>query len=332
MRRALVTGATGGLGLALVESLLASGGYVVRATGRDRARGARLRSLGAEFRPADIRDTESLAALTFGQEAVFHTAALSSPWGDPAVFRAINLDATRALLDAARAAGAELFVNVSTPSVYVRRADQLGITEQTPIPPPANAYAATKHAAELAVLAANSADFTTVSIRPRALVGPDDAVLLPRLLRMASRGWFPLIRGGRALLEPTDVRDAAAALVAADQHRRVAAGLAINISGGAPLTLRELAETVFGSLGLSPRLVELPYAPTAAVARILEEVCRRLPGRPEPPLTAYSVDALAFCQTFDLTRARTILQWAPRYSPEAAIARTVQAWRRDASL
>lgn len=318
--------------MALVAALMESGDYVVRATGRNLPRGARLRDFGAEFVPADIRDTEGLAALTAGQEAVFHTAALSSPWGDPAAFRTINLDATRGLLSASRAAGVEMFLNVSTPSIYVRRADQIGITEETSVPRPANAYAATKRAAELAVLAANTASFMTVSVRPRALVGPDDTVLLPRLLRFARKGWFPLIRGGRALLEPTDVRDAAAALIAADRHRRMAAGMAVNISGGEPLTLRALAEMVFETMGLSPRLIEVPYAPAALVARVLEEACVRLPGRPEPPITAYSVDALAFSQTFDLTRARNVLHWAPRYSPKAAIVRTAEAWRRHAPV
>ncbi|MFX0590873.1 SDR family NAD(P)-dependent oxidoreductase, partial [Glaesserella parasuis] len=50
----------------------------------------------------------------------------------------------------------------------------------------------------------------TVAIRPRAIVGPNDTVLLPRILRAAGRGRFPLPGGGEALIEPTDVRDAAA--------------------------------------------------------------------------------------------------------------------------
>ena len=43
--------------------------------------------------------------------------------------------------------------------------------------------AATKGQAERHVLAANAPGFATMAIRPRAIVGPDDKVLLPRVLR-----------------------------------------------------------------------------------------------------------------------------------------------------
>ena len=48
MRRVLVTGATGGLGLATV-ALLRSDGYAVRATGRTLSAAGRLTAMGAEF-------------------------------------------------------------------------------------------------------------------------------------------------------------------------------------------------------------------------------------------------------------------------------------------
>ena len=43
--------------------------------------------------------------------------------------------------------------------------------------------------------------------------------------------------------------------------------------------------------------------------------------RREPPLTPYSVAALAYSQTFDLTQARRDLGYEPRFDPlETAIA------------
>ncbi|MFX5210832.1 NAD-dependent epimerase/dehydratase family protein, partial [Acinetobacter baumannii] len=90
---------------------------------------------------------------------------------------------------------------------------------------------ATKFAAERLVIAADAPGFRTVAIRPRAIVGPHDTVLLPRVLRAARQGRFPLPGGGASLIEPTDVRDAAAAFVAADRHRAQAGGRAVNVSG-----------------------------------------------------------------------------------------------------
>lgn len=325
-RRALVTGATGGLGLALVAALVEAG-YEVRATGR------RAVPMAAAFMAAELTDPAAIPALVAGMDVVFHAAALSSPWGKAAAFRAINVDATRVLLDAAQAAGCENFVFISTPSVYAEPRDRLGLTEASPVAAVfANDYAATKYAAERLVLAANAPGFATMALRPRALVGPDDAVLLPRILQVARRGWFPMFNGGRALIELTDVRDAAAAAIAADARREEVAGRVFNISGGAPARVRELLELVFTAFGLQPKLVNLPFAPTARVLRAVEFVCARLPGRPEPPATVYSIGTLAFCQTFDLSAAREALGWAPRFTPQEAIARTARAWRGNAAL
>lgn len=324
---ALVTGATGGLGLALTEALAAHG-YRVRATGRDERVALRLKALGAEVRLADLTRADDLKDLLTGVETVFHCAGLSSPWGRWAEFHAANVVATERLLKAARAAGCARFVFTSTPSVYVAAHDRLGLTEESPVARPfANAYAATKHAAEQRVLAAAGPDFFCSAIRPRALLGPDDKVLAPRIVRIARRGSFPLLRGGRALIEPTDVRDAAIAHIRADQAGVRASGRVYNISGGEAVTVKALATAVFDAIGLAPRFRRAPLGIAMATARTLEVLCAALPGRPEPPVTTYSLKTLAWSQTFDLSRARNELGWAPEHSWRDGLARAAEALR-----
>lgn len=319
MRRVLLTGATGGLGQALVPALL-DAGYRVRATGRNVALGAQLRQRGADFQSADLRDAETVTALLKGIDVVIHAAALSSPWGALAAFEAINVTATARLLTAARAVDCDSFIHISTPSLYAEPRDRLGLTEFCPFAAqPANDYVRTKQRAETLVLAANAPGFATVALRPRALVGPADRTLLPRLERVARRGVFPIFRGGRALIDLTDVRDAADAIIAADRNRSAIAGRAFNISGGAPLPVHGLLDVAFDALDLAPKRIDLPYGGAAVAARLLERFCARLPGRPEPPVTAYTLATLAFSQTFDLTAARRDLGWTPRRAPTDAI-------------
>lgn len=312
-RRALVTGATGGLGLALV-SALREAGYEVRATGRNVAQAGRLTEMGAEFVRGDLLEMD-LATLCRGIDVVFHAAALSSPWGPRDVFQRINVEATRKLLDAARGGGVGSFVFVSSPSIYAAMKDQVGLTENSPLPARAlNAYAATKREAEEIVLAADAPEFRTVSIRPRALIGPDDAVLLPRILALVSRGWFPLFRGGRALVELTDVRDAARALVDTDRLRERVGGMAVNISGGKATEVSDLVRSLGEALGRTISLRPVPMMVATTVAGVSEAVCGILPGRPEPKLTTYGIATLAYSQTFDLARARDLLGYAPKYN------------------
>lgn len=315
-RRALVTGATGGLGLSLCAALR-NAGYTVRATGRSAAKVERLQKISDEIVRGDLLDMD-LQALCHGADVVFHAAALSSPWGPEAAFQAVNVVATQRLLTAARDAGAGAFVFVSSPSIYASLRDQPLLTEDSPLPKRAlNAYARTKRLAESFVLAANTPTFRTIAVRPRALIGPDDTVLLPRVLALASRGWFPALRGGRALIELTDVRDAAAALVSADQNLAKAAGKAINISGGKPVSVAELIGQLAAALQRPVALRPVPVQLALVLAGASEIVCNMLPARPEPKLTAYGVATLAYTQTFNLARARELLGYQPSYDAVA---------------
>lgn len=316
--RTLITGATGGLGRILTKILLDQGREVV-ATGRNMERGAALKQQGAHFIACDLAKGD-LSALVVGVDSIFHFAALSSPWGAYRDFIAANQLATNRLLDAAQSGGSKRFIFASTPSIYTRAAHQLNLTEDTPLPRPlVNAYAETKLAAEQAVRAAATPDFATVSLRPRAVIGPYDTVLLPRLLRAAQSGVMPLPGYGRALIEPTDARDVCAAFLAAEARADTVNGHVFNISGGQPVELAALAQHAFERLGRSVRLVPLPARVVLGIAYMVEAFARLRAGVPEPKVTLYAAKVLGWSQSFDLSAARNALHWEPRYSPFAAI-------------
>lgn len=301
-RVALVTGATGGLGRTLVPMLRAHG-WTVRATGRCPRCGEPIRAIDLT---GPIPDD-----LVEGADTVFHLAALSSPWGAPARFAAINVEATRRLADAAARAGCRRFVHVSTPSIYAEARDRLGIREaDAPARSFANAYARTKWRAERLLA---EAPIHVSIVRPRAIVGPDDTVLLPRLARAIARGRVPLPDGGAALIELTDARDVARALIAAADVPPTI----VNVSGGSPRPVRAVIERVARRLGMRIAIVPVPRRIALAGAGMLE-LGGHVVGR-EPPLTRYMVKTLGWSQTFDLAHARTALGWVPAISPEDAI-------------
>lgn len=311
---ALITGATGGLGRILAPMLHGMGRIVV-ATGRDQAIGAQLTACGIRFVPADLT-RDDLMPLVRGVETVFHLAARSSPWGPREAFEAANVHATMRLLEAARAAGCRRFLFASTPSIYTRPADQIAITEATPVPSRFfNAYAETKYAAERLVLAAAGPAFATVALRPRAIIGPHDTALLPRLLRAAEKGVLPLPAGGRALIEPSDGRDVARAFLAAEIAASAVSGGVFNISGGVALPVRDLARHVFARLHRRVRILPVSRWLAGATASMAEAAASLRPERPEPFLTRYSATVLGWSQCFDLTAARSALAWAPQHAP-----------------
>lgn len=321
MERIAITGATGFLGGALCQRLLASGAPVL-ALGRDREKLAGLSALGAETLAHDL-STGPPAPQHAPICSVVHCAALSSAWGPHAAFHSANVDGTRAALEFARTSGAQRFVHISTPSLYFRFRDQPGIREDAPLPPPVNAYAATKRQAE--DLVRDETRFNTLILRPRGIYGKGDTALLPRLLRAAQSGPLPLIRDGAAETDLTHVEDVVDAVIAALNAPENLSARVFNISGGDPLPVRRIAEAAAAKCGFPVRWRRMPAAAVLGAARVLELGANLHPKRPEPRVTAYGAGVFAFTQTLDLAAARTHLRWAPRISFEEGLARTFGA-------
>jgi nucleoside-diphosphate-sugar epimerase len=315
--RVIVTGATGFLGGALARRMLALG-YDVIACGRDELKLARLSALGARTAAFDLATAASPA---FAADAVVHCAALCAPWGPRAAFHRANVDGTQAALDLARAAGARRFVFISTPSVYFRFADQIGVREDAPLPPPVSAYARSKREAEALVLAAT--DLDPIILRPRGLYGAGDTTLLPRLIAAARTRALPLMRDGKAATDLTHVDDVVAAILAALNAQSVAQRI-FNISGGAALNVRDVAERAAARAGVTVRWRKAPTQLVLSYARALEAASYIHPAHLEPAITAYGAALFAFTQTLDISAAQAQLGWAPAIAFDDGLARTFE--------
>ncbi len=314
--RVVVSGATGFLGGHLCAYLV-SQGYDVLGLGRDATKGA---ALGSAFERVDLGDSDRLQ--TWPAADIFvHAAALSSAWGPRAAFERANVTGTRHALAMARDLGVRRFVFISSPSVYFRFRDQLNVPETMPLPPPVNAYAATKVAAEDLVRASG---LDAVILRPRGLYGPGDTALLPRLIRAAARP-VPLPRGGEAVTDLTYVEDVVRAVVGAITAPAACNGRTYNVSGGEALTMRDIVTGAASAAGLQARLRPCPAFVVLSAARLAEATARLLPGRPEPLITAYGAGVLAYSQTLDISRAREDLGFVPQVSFAEGLRRTFAA-------
>jgi nucleoside-diphosphate-sugar epimerase len=162
------------------------------------------------------RDATCQAPDLAGADAVLHAAAaVGDPAGGPAaeaMFRAVNVDGTPRLVEAARH---RPVVWVSSASVYDPRAGrQTGprtgtITEDHPVGGHLTAYGRTKAAGERIAL-----DAGAVVLRPRAVYGPGDRHLLPRL-RRGVRAGLMLLPGQDVELSLTAVENLADACLTA---------------------------------------------------------------------------------------------------------------------
>ena len=156
--KVLVTGGAGYVGSTLAPMLLADGHHV-RVIDRLDHGGDPLLGVWShpafEFHAGDVRDSTKIRAAVAGVDAVVHLAAVV---GDPAcarqpdLARAINLEASLALIEASQRAGVERFIFASTCSNYGKMKDANSYVDEDSELSPVSLYAETKVGVESALL------------------------------------------------------------------------------------------------------------------------------------------------------------------------------------
>jgi len=264
----VVTGAAGLVGTRLCTQLI-EGGWKVRAIVRNTAKAAqRLGHLKLEMRVADIRDPESVRASLKAAGSLVHLAAVAiEKSGD--TYSSINAEATRILLDAAKAESVERIVYMS----------QNGSDSSSPF-----AFLKSKGIAQ-DLVTESSARWTV--LRPSVIFGQNDEFVnvLARLVRL-SPIVFPLPGGGTARFQPVAVSDVARAVIKVLEDDSTVRRI-YSIGGSTPLTLRQMTERILIALDTSRILVGVPVGlirPLVAAAQTI---------LPNPPVTTGLLDLLA---------------------------------------
>ena len=319
-----ITGASGYLGRAVAAELVAAG-HEVRTLQR-RASGVD----GATDVLGSITDAQTVARALDGADGVIHLAAKVSLAGDPAEFRAVNVDGTRLLIDAAERAGISRLVHVSSPSVaHAGRAlDGVGAEPASPAHARGE-YARTKAEAELLALTRDSTALRVVVIRPHLVWGPGDPQLVGRILDRARRGRLPLLDGGRALIDSTYIDNAATGLVAALHRAEHAHGRAFVLTNGEPRPVGELLTSMCLASNVRPPSWSLPAGVARAAGSVIERVWALRPGVDEPPMTRFLAEQLSTAHWFDQRETRDALDWAPSVSIDEGIRRLAAHTARE---
>lgn len=251
----VVLGGSGFLGTHLAQELLARGARL-RIACRNPERAARIKPLGnlgqVQFARCNVTRSETLVPALTGADAVVNLIGAFA--GD---LDALQGSGAGKLAAAAKAAGAGAFVQVSALG-----ADPEGET----------AYARTKAAGEMAVLAAFP---KATIIRPSVLFGPDDSFINLFAGLIAALPVLPVF-GPDAKLQPLFVDDAAAAIANALADPAVHGGKTYEIAGPEPVSVLELHHRLAAAQGRAPLLAPLPDVLSAAFATLTGW----LPGAP----------------------------------------------------
>jgi dihydroflavonol-4-reductase len=324
----LVTGATGFTGGHLAHELRRRG-HQVRALVRPRslAKVGPLEQSGIAVAQGDLVDADSVRQATRDIEIVYHVAATYREAGQPpSAYVAANVDGTRHVLEAARAAGVSRVVHCSTAGVH-GHVERPPADEDAPLAP-GDQYQRTKLQAEqIAREFIGQPGPEVVIARPVGIYGPGDTRFL-KMFRGIARGWFPMLGSGQIFYHLTYVDDVVEGLRLCGETS-IAAGRTYLFAGPTYTTMSDLVNLMARGLSVRPPRLRMPVWPVWLAGALCEAVC--VPLRLEPPLYRRRVDFYRKSRAFDTSRARRELRWEPRVDLDDGIRQTI-TWYREHGL
>ncbi|MGB2983194.1 MAG: hopanoid-associated sugar epimerase [Candidatus Bipolaricaulia bacterium] len=322
--RAFVTGGTGFIGSSVVRVLLERN-VGVRALCRPGSIRANMGGLDVEIVEGDLREAKSIRRGIAGCELVFHVAALYSFWVKPrGLIYEVNVEGTRAVFEAAKAAGVERIVYTSSVAALGLREDGKAADETTPtsLDRVVGDYKKSKYLAEQLALE-YAQEMPIVLVNPSFPVGPRDIKPTPTgqtIVDFLNRKMPAYIETGMNIV---DVEDVALGHWQAAECGRAGERY---ILGGENVTMKGMLDLLAEITGLSAPTVRVPYGPILALSYLNAAFCRLFPFV-TPRMTPETIRMSSHYMYFDPAKAVRELGF-PQTPARDALAKAV-AWYRE---
>ena len=247
------------------------------------------------------------------------------------MYRHLNVDGTANAIAATEASGARL-LQLSSVAVYGPegrfRDDGRKTDEDTPLTPLPDAayYARSKRDSERLVMDAHNAGrIWATAVRPDVIYGPRDRQFVPRIARLLSSGFAPLIGGGRSTLPIVHAANVADGAVLAVMNER-AGGRAYNLANDFDLTARRFFELGAHGLGRRVRFLPIPLGVARGVFKGFRKIAKTLGGGALRVVANAAISFLTEDNPFTSDRARREIGWSPRVDHEHGVPEAFHSW------
>lgn len=260
-QRVTVFGASGFIGRHAVKALAKGGfGYRVRAVARNPNTAAYLQPMGhvgqIQALRANVLDKDTVARAVEYSDAVVNLVGILNPAGGGQSFHAIHVEAAANIARAAREAGVQSLVHISTPGISTHSE---------------SVYARSKAEGEIAL----RHEFPSATIlRPSLVFGPEDDFFnkFANLARFLPA--LPLIGGGHTRFQPVSVADVATAIVRCIENPATR-GQTYELGGPRVYSFKEMLQVILAVTVRRRLLLPIPFA----LANMQASFLQFLPGK-----------------------------------------------------
>jgi dihydroflavonol-4-reductase len=276
--KTFVTGATGFIGSHLVRRLIQSNHELYCLVRKMNPASEQLQKQGVTIRMGDVTDKASVLRGMEGCDWIFHLAGLYSFWEpDHRVFKRINVDGTRNVMECAVEAHVSKVVHVSTAGIYGKPED-CPFTEESQVGPVRFCdYFQTKYEGDLIVWELHrTMGLPVVVVYPTAVLGPGDPKATGQYLVNLLHRRLPATIFNDAILTFVHVKDVAEVIArAAEKQNNIGEKYLVGKHqmsfGEMNQMVKEISGVPLPRLRLSDSLVMMNAALLTGLANLLKK-------------------------------------------------------------
>lgn len=313
--RLLITGATGFVGRALQQRILADGNYDLTIATRH---GVQTPDTVRAVQVNDLTATTDWTDALQGVDVIIHCAARVHVMKDKATdplteYRKVNVEGTLNLARQAVEAGAKRFIFISSIKVNGESTELGKPFTPNDEPNPTDPYGISKYEAEQGLLKlAESTPLEVVIIRPTLVYGENVKGNFHSLMKWTYKG-IPLPLGGitqnlRSLVSINNLTDF---IITCIDHKDAKNEIFL-ISDDNDISSASLLQEIANGLGVKNKAVNIPPMSIKAATALLGK----------PGITQRLCGSLQV----DISKAKTLLDWQPKFSTSDAIQKTAQSY------
>jgi nucleoside-diphosphate-sugar epimerase len=320
----LITGTTGLVGSHVAEQAAARG-LKVRTLCRPASDTSLLKKWGVEIVEGDLDNAESLTAACRNVSVIVHCAAKVGDWGPTKDYRRINVEGTRALLDAALTVGSlQRWVQISSLGVYPG-GEHYGTDETTlPTTKGIDGYTLTKIESERLVLDyVADKQLPAVVLRPGFIYGPRDRTVMPRLMGKLRTKKFAYLGHHDKLMNNTFVGNLCEAIWLAIE-RDDAVGEVFNIRDPRSVSKKEFMDTICKTAGYPIPTKVVPLHIARVLSWHMATLWKLFRCRNAPLVNSARIKFLGRNLDFDIEKANLQLSYQPSTDFREAMVQTVE--------
>jgi nucleoside-diphosphate-sugar epimerase len=327
--RILVTGASGFLGGHLIEEMV-SKGYDVIGMVRKSSDTGFLRSLGVELRVGDLTAPESLSQATEGIDVVIHLAAYYTFFGKEDLYRKVNVEGTRLLLEAALNNGVRRFI-------YCSSTEAIGPVKNPPAdedspPNPSYEYGRSKLEAEKVVRSYGEGGIEYSILRPSGIYGPRNVNDISYWFITAfAKNALPtriIVGDGKNLIQFAYVEDVVQGFLLVLEKPEVSKNQTYFISEDRAYTYLEVYKILAELCNREPPRIHVP--PLLAKTFVIPvELFNRIRGKVDFTWRTSTVNDMTSDRAYSISKAMKDLGFRPKYDLKTGLRETIEWYREN---